>query len=216
MRFRFGDFTFDGGRRRLLKGSDPVRLSSRAVELLALLLARRRSAVSKEEIQDALWPDSLVTETTVATLVSEVRAALGDPARSPRLVRTVFGFGYVFDGEVEELPLPEGEGPPRRHVLAWGSRELPLHEGENLLGRDPDAGVPVVHPSVSRGHARITVEGDLVTVEDLASKNGTFVRGERLDGPVVVRTGDEVGFGKVVLRYLDLRAGTVGETETAR
>ncbi len=213
MKLRFGEFTFDTGRRLLLRAADPVRLSSKAVELLGLLLARRPDAVTKEEIQDALWPDSLATETTVATLVTEVRAALGDPARAPRFVRTVFGFGYAFDGEVEEA------GPRRpasRHVLLWGNREFPLGDGENVLGRDPHGAVPVVHPSVSREHARFTVSGDRVVVEDLGSKNGTFVGGARISGPAELRSGDEVGVGSVVVIYCDTRAAAERETDTVR
>ena len=212
MKVRFGPFSFDGGRRLLLRAGEPVRLSSKAVELLALLLARRPSAVSKEEIQDALWPDSLVTETTIATLVTEVRAALGDPARAPKLVRTVFGFGYAFDGETTETE----EEPARGHVLVWGNVRLPLHEGENVLGRGPGVDVPVVHPSVSREHARITVRGDRVTVEDLGSKNGTFVRGVGIAGETPVRSGEEVSVGAIVLVYLDTRLALGGSTWTVQ
>lgn len=218
MKLRFGDFSFDGGRRLLLWGEEPVRLSSKAVELLALLLARRPDAVSKEDIQDALWPESIVTETTVATLVTEIRAALGDPARAPKLLRTVFGYGYAFDGKVEDASgaanAAEGPAPSSRHVLVWGSRELALREGENLVGRDPDVAVPIVHPSVSRLHGRVTVSGDRVMFEDLGSKNGTFVRGEKIHGPTPLRTGDEVSIGTVSVLYLDRRAAAADKTDT--
>ena len=159
MKLRFGEFTCDGGRRQLLRQGEPVRVSTKAFQLLELLLARRPNAVSREEIQDALWPESLVTETTLANLVTEVRAVLGESGRETRLVRTAWGFGYAFDGEATEL---EGRLPadgPGRHVLLWGDREFPLREGENVVGREPGLAVSVVHPSVSREHARITVNG---------------------------------------------------------
>jgi DNA-binding winged helix-turn-helix (wHTH) protein len=214
MRVRFGEFTCDGGRRLLLRRDEPVRLSSKAVRLLELLIARRPGAVAREEIQDVVWPESLVTETTLANLVTEVRSALGETGRESRLVRTVRGLGYAFDGEATEAT---EEGPsPKRHVLLRGDRELPLREGENVLGRDPDLAVPVVHPSISREHPRITVTGAHVEIEDLGSKNGTFVAGERLEGRRTLRNGDAVTAGSAALVYLDTRAAAVGETETAR
>jgi DNA-binding winged helix-turn-helix (wHTH) protein len=214
MKVRIGEFTYDGGRRLLLRQGEAVRLSSKAVQLLDLLLSRRPDAVSREEIQDVLWPESLVTETTLANLVTELRAALGETGRAPRLVRTVWGFGYAFDGDATDVT--EAGTPSKRHVLLWGSREFPLREGENVLGRDPDLSVPIVHPSVSREHARITVAGAQVEIEDLESKNGTFVAGDRLEGRRTLRSGETVTAGTVVLLYLDTRAAVGRETETAR
>ena len=98
----------------------------------------------------------------------------------------------------------------------WGNVRLPLHEGENVLGRGPGVDVPVVHPSVSREHARITVRGDRVTVEDLGSKNGTFVRGVGIAGETPVRSGEEVSVGAIVLVYLDTRLALGGSTWTVQ
>jgi DNA-binding winged helix-turn-helix (wHTH) protein len=212
--FRFGEFTLDGGRRLLQRGEEVLRVPSKAFQLLELLLRRRPGAVSREEIQDALWPESLVTDTTLATVVFQLRRALGEKARDAHLVRTVWGLGYAFDGEASEEPAG-GPSPPR-HVLVWGSRELPLREGENVLGRDPDLKVAVVHPSVSREHARVTVAGPNAAIEDLASKNGTFVEGERIVGRRPLRQGDRVRVGTVDLLYVDTVAAAAGDTKTAR
>ena len=56
MRLRIGDFTFDAASRQLLRGTEEVHLTLKAFELLRLLVDRRPSAVSKEEIQTHLWP----------------------------------------------------------------------------------------------------------------------------------------------------------------
>ncbi len=72
------------------------------------LLARRPHACRKQELHDRLWPDSFVSEATLASLVAEIRTALRDKARKPRFVRTVHGFGYAFCGEVREDPSPGG------------------------------------------------------------------------------------------------------------
>jgi len=107
MRLRFGDLTFDGGRRLLIRGADAVHLSPKAFQLLELLLARRPDAVSKAEIQDVLWPRTFVSETNLPALVNEVRRALGDRAREPKFVRTVHGYGYAFDAPARDAKAAE-------------------------------------------------------------------------------------------------------------
>ena len=67
--------------------------------------------------------------------------------------------------------------------LLWGDRAIPLSEGENLLGRVDGAAAWIDSPSVSRRHARIVVSGGRATLEDLGSKNGTYLRGEKLSTP---------------------------------
>ena len=212
MRLRFGDVTFDGGRRLLFRGPLAVHLSPKAFQLLGLLLARRPAAVSKSEIQEALWPDTFVSEGNLATLVNEVRQALGESARSPTWVRTAFGFGYAFDGAVREEA--EARPAPHRHILVWGKQELELAEGENVLGRERHCGVWVGHASVSREHARITVAGERAEIEDLGSKNGTWRGTERVTGGVLLADGDEVRVGSVSLTSRGLAAGFSSETKS--
>ena len=79
---------------------------------------RRPAAVSKAEIQEHLWPDTFVSEANIPTLVAEIRDAIDDDARQPRFIRTVFGFGYGFCGDVTDdrrteafRPRPAGSHP---------------------------------------------------------------------------------------------------------
>ena len=95
----FGDFAFDQERRQLLSTGQPVRLEPKAYELLGLLLERRPKALSKAQIHGVLWPGTFVSESVLAGLVTDLRAALGDDVRQPRYIRTVHGFGYAFCGE---------------------------------------------------------------------------------------------------------------------
>jgi serine phosphatase RsbU (regulator of sigma subunit) len=78
--------------------------------------------------------------------------------------------------------------------------ELPLAEGEQIVGRGTDADVHVDHPNVSRRHASIVVDGDTVTVTDLGSRNGTRVNGARVQSPTLLEAGDAVAFADVTLR----------------
>jgi DNA-binding winged helix-turn-helix (wHTH) protein len=100
MRVLFGDCTFDSDARTLQRGAETVRLSGKAFQLLEILLAARPNPVSKTDLFAKLWPDTFVSEANLASLVKEIRAAIGDDARAPRWVRTAHRFGYAFSGPV--------------------------------------------------------------------------------------------------------------------
>jgi DNA-binding winged helix-turn-helix (wHTH) protein len=93
MRERFGDFVLDPGTRQLRRGEEERHLGPEAFELLELLLRHRPNVVAKATIHDCLWPGTFVSESTLATVVGEVRAALSDDAKSPRFLRTAHGVG---------------------------------------------------------------------------------------------------------------------------
>jgi pSer/pThr/pTyr-binding forkhead associated (FHA) protein len=86
--------------------------------------------------------------------------------------------------------------------LRIGHRRHVLSPGVNTVGREPSCTVCINDPSVSRGHARITIENDVATLEDLNSKNGTQVMGELVRAPRVLRDGDELEFGHVKGWYI--------------
>jgi pSer/pThr/pTyr-binding forkhead associated (FHA) protein len=88
-----------------------------------------------------------------------------------------------------------------------------LHEGENVLGRVEDGVVWIESPTVSRRHARIVVEGGRAILEDLASKNGTFLRGERIARPTPLSDGDEIRLGRVRMGVRALPASKATETD---
>jgi DNA-binding NtrC family response regulator/pSer/pThr/pTyr-binding forkhead associated (FHA) protein len=79
-----------------------------------------------------------------------------------------------------------------------GSSVIDLHEGVDVtFGRSRSALVVVDHPAVSRIHARVRRSGDAIEVEDLGSRNGTKVNGERIDGPRRLARGDEIAMGPI-------------------
>lgn len=154
--------------------------------------------MSRQEILDALWPDVVVSDGSVAVLVNELRKALGDDARSPRWIRTLPAFGYALDGDVR---VEEVSGPEARHGVFWAGTTIFLSEGENLLGRDPAAAVVVGHPAFSRKHARVVVAGSAAFIEDLGSHNGTFVGSTRVEGSMPLFDGDRILLGTATLTY---------------
>ncbi len=211
MRTTFGDFTFDGETRELLRGTLSVPVSPRAFKLLGVLLEARPRALAKADLMDALWPKTFVSESNLAGLINDLRAALGDDARSPTWIRTVYGFGYAFAGA--DGARETARAPLARHRLHWAGREVALPEGSTVLGRDASADVLVADGSVSRQHARIDVRGDTATIEDLGSKNGTWRGGERVTSRVTLENADEIRLGKVAMIFVT--ASSDAPTETA-
>ncbi len=91
MRASFDEFVLDTDQRQLSRGGSPVHLTPKALSLLECLVERRHSAVAKAEIMGRLWPSTFVTDASLASLVKELRSALGDSAETPRYVRGVRG-----------------------------------------------------------------------------------------------------------------------------
>jgi hypothetical protein len=156
-----------------------------------------------------LWPDTIVVEANLSNLIAEIRAAIGDDPRQPRFIRTVHGFGYAFCGV--------GDGGPsaavtRRDSLCWvvcGDSKVQLADGEHLIGRHPASIVAIDSHAVSRHHAAVRVSADAATLSDLGSRNGTFLRGQRIASPAILQDGDEIRVGPVVLRF---RVASLGAT----
>ena len=73
VRLQFDDLTFDSDTRQLWIGKKEVRLSPKAFDLLALLIAQRPKAVSKHEIREHLWPGTFVSDSSLPSLISEIR-----------------------------------------------------------------------------------------------------------------------------------------------
>ncbi len=205
----------DSDTRQLYVGGKEVHLQPKALQFLELLLQNRPKAVSKEEIHEKLWPGTSVSDGTLTSLLAEVRDAIGDNAREPRFVRTLHRFGYAFSGHAEEVRERPSDVSGSRGVfwLLKGRRRIPLEPGESIIGRDPGAAVHLDDSSVSRRHARIVISAEGATLEDLGSKNGTFLGEKKIDLPAPLSDEDEIRIGSVTLR---IRIFPVSDTtETA-
>ena len=76
----------------------------------------------------------------------------------------------------------------------------PLREGEHLIGRADDAALKLVQPSVSRRHAQITISGNVATVQDLGSHNGTLLNGAKVADPLPIKVGDVIEVANLTFR----------------
>jgi DNA-binding winged helix-turn-helix (wHTH) protein len=195
----------DADSRQLFRDGRELHLQPKTFELLELLVRSRPKALSKPQIRGQVWPDTVVGEASLTVAVAELRAALGDDAKEPRFVRTVYGFGYAFAGECEAdgaAPLPPAHAGASARVH-WEKRIVPLVEGDNVLGRDEGVTLRIDVPGVSRRHACIRVEGRRATIEDLGSKNGTFVGDGQapIAGRVPLPDGAQFRLGRVLLLF---------------
>lgn len=219
MRLAFEDCVLDLDTREVLRGGRVVPLSPKAFALLELLALQRPKAISKAEIHGALWPDTFVSETNLANLVVELRSGLGDDAHASRIVRTVPRFGYAFCAEARVDTTGATVSPSggvAEYRLVWGRREIALAPGENLIGRDHAAAAWINDESVSRRHARIVVDEEGARLEDLGSKNGTFLRGRAVEGPTLLADGDEFTLGEIVAPFRFYAFGAAATTRTGR
>lgn len=197
---KFGTCVLDLEARLLSRDTQTVHLSPKAFELLKLLAEARPKAFSKAELHERIWPETFVTDDSLARLVAEIRAAIGDHARTPKYLRTVHAYGYAFSNADDSGRHTPVVVDPTCWLLHEG-RAVALAEGENVIGRDPGGRLILDSIRVSRRHARITVHGTSATLEDLGSRNGTLLGGVRIGAPVVLNDGDEITIGGFAIRF---------------
>jgi DNA-binding winged helix-turn-helix (wHTH) protein len=216
--FRLGEWLVQPSLNRLSRGDEKVQIRPKLMDVLAFLARQAGEVVSKDEIIAAVWARQYMAESVLTRSIAELRRILGDRAAEPRFIETITKRGYRLLVAVDHVggpapaPVPAAR-PASAQVpssmgahtcgLCWGEQEIPLLEGENIIGRTRDAIVRISSSRVSRQHAKIVVTGGRAVLEDLGSKNGTFIRGRRIHRPVELSDGDEICFGRdvVVFRF---------------
>ncbi|MEO7837084.1 MAG: FHA domain-containing protein [Acidimicrobiales bacterium] len=211
---RFGMFEANPRTGELRRKGLKVRLQDQPFQVLAMLLDRAGELVTREELRLKLWPDSVFVDFDhgLNKAVNKIRRALGESADNPRFVETLPRRGYRFIAAIEGVDRRPETARAGAFRVIWDSRTIVLAAGDNVIGRDEGAAVRIDSSTVSRRHARIRITGECASLEDLASKNGTFVGERRLDGPWSLKDGDEIRVGSA--RMVFRAAGTSGSTET--
>ena len=129
----FGPFRLLAAQRLLLEGEKPVRLGSRAFDILAALVERAGEVVGKEELMARAWPKTFVEEANLKIQVSALRRALGDGQGGHRYVVTVPGRGYNF---VAPVSLEEpSRAPPPPTIAPAAVHNLPFAV-TRMIGRE--------------------------------------------------------------------------------
>jgi DNA-binding winged helix-turn-helix (wHTH) protein/Tfp pilus assembly protein PilF len=134
--FRFGEFVLAPQERLLLRGSDPVRLTAKAFDLLVVLVRRAGHLVSKDELLREVWPGTFVQEVSLTVNLSAIRKAMARNSDDPQIIETVSGHGYRFLATVRTVAAG----------IAW-SGDAPSDayraylQGRNALGRRSEDGL---------------------------------------------------------------------------
>jgi DNA-binding winged helix-turn-helix (wHTH) protein len=97
----FGRFKLIPTRQLLLRDGVPVRIGSRALDILTVLTRRSGELIHKNELIAAVWPDTFVDESNLKVNVCLLRHALGDTQKRPEYIATVTGRGYRFVAPVQ-------------------------------------------------------------------------------------------------------------------
>jgi pSer/pThr/pTyr-binding forkhead associated (FHA) protein len=127
------------------------------------------------------------------------------PAAAPMPATSAFRPGADLPPTFSEAPTPPRTAAPAAPAapdvlcLRGAAGEFTLTEGTHVVGRQEGVSIFISDRQVSRNHAVVTVQNGRVTIEDRASANGTFVNGERLSSPRVLKAGDQLKFGDLLL-----------------
>jgi DNA-binding winged helix-turn-helix (wHTH) protein len=127
----FGPFRLLVRQRRLLDGAKPMRLGSRALDILIALIEQSGQVIGKRELMQAVWPDSNVVEANLKVHVAALRKALGDVQANARYIVTIPGRGYRFIAPVTRASETESPQPP---ATAAYPHNLPVRLAR-LVGR---------------------------------------------------------------------------------
>jgi hypothetical protein len=185
------------------------------MDVLVHLAVAAGTMASRQRLIDAVWQTEFVSDHALTQVIAELRAALGDDARNPAYIENVPRRGYRVVATV--TPVAALVPPVRDAALPFklqsADGDHSLVQGPNVIGRTGDADICIDRTEVSRCHARIVVQGTTATLEDLGSKNGTYLNGERLQHPTPLGNGDEIWIGRSVARFRFLIEGEPTMTE---
>lgn len=152
------------------------------------------------------WKHAQLIEDTAGVLtIEDLGSTNGTAVRHPenRIQRqTVTAEDSVFFGSFKMRVSRLLE--PGRVALGDATQDHVRFSGNEMtIGRDPSCEYPLSYPMVSWRHAKLTRTGRGIEIEDLGSKNGTFVDGKRISGRVLLQTGSQIGLGSFRFTLLD-------------
>jgi DNA-binding winged helix-turn-helix (wHTH) protein len=213
--FQLGGWLVEPMLNQISRDDRVVRLRPRAVDVLMCLAAAAGKLASKRDLIDTVWQTEFVSDHALTQVIAELRAALEDDARNPSYIENVPRRGYRLVASVTPVAssVPAAREPSVPFRLQGEGGDHSLKQGSNLIGRTADADIRIDRTAVSRAHARIIVTGTTATIEDLGSKNGTYLNGARLEQPAVLANGDDIWIGRSVARLRFLVEGEPTLTE---
>ena len=157
--FTIGEWSVNPSLNRLSRGEETVQLELKMMEVLVYLAGKAGELVTKRELIDSVWQVEVISDGTLTRAVALLRKALGDDARNPRFIETIPKRGYRLLAPVghSEKPRPVPPTAASRFMVEAPDSDIPLFEGENLIGRDPEAAIRFdddVRPQLLSGRYR--------------------------------------------------------------
>src|SRR5471030_971020 len=146
--FAFGPFVLVPKRQLLLENGAPVRIGSRALDILTVLVSRQGETVDKAQLIALVWPSTVVEESNLKVNMVALRKLLGERAEEPSYIATISGRGYKFVAPVRISDSPEF--PSSFEQAAQFRRNLPPMT-KGIVGRD--AAIDDIQESLS--HSRL-------------------------------------------------------------
>jgi Tol biopolymer transport system component/DNA-binding winged helix-turn-helix (wHTH) protein len=192
-RYQWDDFVLDVEAYRLERAGAPLTLEPKAFNVLALLLERPGRVFSKQEIFDAVWPGTAVTDHALTRVIAQIRRVLGDEAREARYLETVptRGYRWIHPLAPEGTPAASPVRPRRRIPVAWAAGAAALVVAATaLLLRDGRAAAPASTAPPSRP-VQVTTHGGLDYQPSLSPQ-----------GDAVAFTSDRSGSFEIYVRAL--------------
>ncbi len=216
--FPLGEWVVEPQLGRLTRGSATISLEFKVMDVLLCLARKPGVVVTRSDLIDTVWATEYISDNTLTHAIAELRSALGCDAKNPSYIETIHRRGYRLlecVSEPNDTQTGTADKPSCFQVIT-GDRRVRLKNGENLIGRIPWATVTIDSIQVSRRHARIIVKGSTALLEDLCSKNGTYLNGRSLTDPASLADGDRIGLGShiVVLRLIVSVATEGADTPT--
>jgi pSer/pThr/pTyr-binding forkhead associated (FHA) protein len=117
---------------------------------------------------------------------------------------------------LEALPCAIFEASVPGYKLKLGSKTMVVPDGQHDIGRIADCWLTLDDELASRHHARLHAGGGVLEIEDLGSRNGTFINGARLDGRTMLRDGDRIRIGRELIAVLDATSTSEEEEQLRR
>jgi DNA-binding winged helix-turn-helix (wHTH) protein/tetratricopeptide (TPR) repeat protein len=156
---------------RMWKGEQPIELRPKPWNLMLYMARRPGELLSKQELMDAVWPDTFVTESSLNQAIKELRKALGDNARSPRFIETVHRRGFRLLASEDYTPLPPADEEAQPPAPLFG-RSTELEILKNALETTRAGHTQFVFVTGEAGIGKTTVVrhflGSLYKASDLA------------------------------------------------
>ena len=215
--FHLGNWMVEPTLDRISHDGREVRLRPRAMDVLTVLSLAAGKLVSKRDLIDTVWHTEFVSDHALTQVIAELRAALGDNAGNPSFIENIPRRGYRLVASVTPVvdSALSNHGVSMPFKLETDNGTCQLSQGQNVIGRTDEADICLDKTEVSRCHAMITVQGTSAIIEDLGSKNGTYVNGRQLEGPATLNNGDEIWIGRSVARMRFLIEGEPTKTEAS-